>query len=736
MKKFFSFLCVAVLVLATACNVGNVSTDAKALVADRAVVSGGNGTVTVNGMSNGNMTVSYQAGSQKAYARLYVSEGNGQGLVLANADMSYSNGTYTYTLNHPTFTSGAKIYFCVLVNDGGEKCVPQGTLANTTSWATVTYGNNSGSSSSSSSSSDIVSGGKYKITAKCSGKVVDVSDVSTNPSANVHQWDYVGGANQQWILDSTGDGYYTITAVHSGLCLDVQDWSTAAGGNVLQWHNNRQANQKWKFEKLDDGYYKITNQHSGKVLDVSNSSKENGGIIQQWDWNGTNAQRWKLEKLDGQTVVTPSQPSNPDTGSTGLYKDSSLSYGTWTQLEAGTKADFAVGEWEGVNFGIENGVATITVGDGYWHGATLGQLPPQAQTSSYYDFSRVANIKFKVKSSNISASELQVIIQNTDSANVINSVPLSNYGVGNITNWTDVTIPVSSIQGQRIKTALAFSVGNTVGASVQFKEIAFVDGNGNNVDITQNIQWPITDTGSIKNGLRLVWSDEFNGSSTTPDPSNWTYDTYDVVGWGWGNNESQTYTNNRNNSYVSNGTLKIKAVKDGNGNWTSGRLKTTNLRDFTYGYIEFRAKVADGVGMWPALWMLPTDVKYGTWPASGEIDVMEFSRNIWGTTVYGTLHCSAGYGGSPIHTAGRNMPTAGDEFHTYAVHWTPDSITWYYDDTLMSSYTNPKTGTAAWPYDQRFHIIMNVAVGGNLGGAIDPNLTSDYMEVDYVRVYQ
>ena len=729
MKKFFSLVCMAVLLLCTACDSSLTLVENSADVS-RAVVSGSNGTVTVSDMSNGNMKVTYNAGSQKNFARLYVSEGNGMGLVLANADMQYSNGVYTYTLNHPTFNSGAKVYFCVLVNDGGEKCVPQGNLADASSWASVSYGDNS---TGGGSSSDIVSGGKYKITAKCSGKAVDVSDVSTNPSANVHQWDYVGGENQHWILDVTNDGYYTITAAHSGLCLDVQDWSTAAGGNVLQWHNNQQANQKWKFEKLDDGYYKITNQHSGKVLDVSGASVDNGANIQQWDWNGSDAQRWSVTLVE-QNEVPVLPPIDPP--SSGLFVDSNMTYGTWSQLESGVVADFAVGEWEGVSFGVDNGVATITVGDGYWHGATLGQLPAQVSSSSYYDFSRVAYINFWVKSSNISADAIQVIVQNTDSANVINSVPLTNYGVSNISNWTQVSVPVNSIQGQRIKTALAFSVGNNVGTSVQFKNIAFVDAYGNNVDVTGPVVWPITGAQEIKNRLNLAWSDEFNGSSTTPDASNWVYDTYDFVGWGWGNNELQTYTDSRNNSYVDNGTLKIRAVKDGNGNWTSGRLKTMNKRDFTYGFIEFRAKVADGVGMWPALWMLPTDTAYGTWPASGEIDVMEFSRNIWGTTVYGTLHCSAGYGGSPIHTAGRNMPTAGDEWHTYAVYWTPDSITWYYDDTLMSSYNNPHTGTAAWPYDQRFHIIMNVAVGGNLGGAVASNLTSDYMEIDYVRVYQ
>lgn len=246
-------------------------------------------------MTNCNLTVSYAPGAQKNYARLYVSEGNGAGLVLANRDMAYSSGTYSYTLNHTTFTPGAKIYVCVLVNDGGtEKCLPQGTLSATTGWAQFTYGSDTPSDLP-EDSTDIVSGGTYKVIAKCSGKALDVDGFSTENGANVQLWTWGGNQdNQKWIITSTGDGYYSIVNKGSGLGLDVTDSSTSAGGNIQQWTYSGRDNQKWAIEKLSDGYYKITNKNSSKVMDVSSSSSADGANVQQWDWNETDAQRWGL----------------------------------------------------------------------------------------------------------------------------------------------------------------------------------------------------------------------------------------------------------------------------------------------------------------------------------------------------------------------------------------------------------------------------------------------------------
>lgn len=259
----------------------------------RSLVSGSNGSVDVSGMSNSSITFTYSS-SQISYARLFVSEGNGSGLVLANRDMNYSNGKYTYTFSHPTFSNGAKIYFCVLANNGGERCVPQGNLASATSWASVTYGSSS-SSSGGSSAQGITSGTIYSIVNKGSGKSLDNDGWSTSQGTNIIQWTLGNNqANQQWKIESAGDGFYKITNIHSGFVLDVDNWSTASGGNVQQYGYNNQANQQWKIEKLDDGTYRILNRNSNLALDVSGGSADNGANIQQWSWNGTNAQRWVL----------------------------------------------------------------------------------------------------------------------------------------------------------------------------------------------------------------------------------------------------------------------------------------------------------------------------------------------------------------------------------------------------------------------------------------------------------
>ena len=240
----------------------------------------------------------------------------------------------------------------------------------------------------------------------------------------------------------------------------------------------------------------------------------------------------------------------------------------------------------------------------------------------------------------------------------------------------------------------------------------------------------------VKTDMNLVWADEFNSDSDEPDPAVWDFKE---GGHGWGNNEVQNYTKDRKNSYVSKGTLKIAAVKEKNGKWTSARMVTQYKKSFTYGYLEFRAKVPTQKGCWPALWLLPENNAYGTWPRSGEIDVMEASRNVWGSQVYGTVHCRDGHGGNPIKSVGREVKKMDKAWHTYAINWTTEGITWYYDGKVLTEYRNPhndEDGWMSWPFDQPFHILMNVAMGGNLGGDIDKKIESCVMELDYVRLYQ
>ena len=240
----------------------------------------------------------------------------------------------------------------------------------------------------------------------------------------------------------------------------------------------------------------------------------------------------------------------------------------------------------------------------------------------------------------------------------------------------------------------------------------------------------------VKKDMKLVWSDEFDGPTDVPDPAVWDYKE---GAHGWGNNERQNYTKDRENSYVSDGTLKIVAKKNEKGKWTSARLFSQFKKSMTYGYLEFRAKVPTEKGCWPALWMLPEKDTYGIWPRSGEIDVMEASANVWGNQVYGTAHCLSGHGGNPVISVGTEVKKMNKKWHTYAVNWDSEGIAWYYDGKLLCTYRNPhKTddGWMEWPFDQPFYIIMNVAMGGNLGGDIDGKIDNCTMEVDYVRLYQ
>ncbi|PVY41711.1 glycoside hydrolase family 16 protein [Pontibacter virosus] len=233
-----------------------------------------------------------------------------------------------------------------------------------------------------------------------------------------------------------------------------------------------------------------------------------------------------------------------------------------------------------------------------------------------------------------------------------------------------------------------------------------------------------------------VWSDEFDYTGK-PNPEKWGYD---IGGTGWGNNELQYYTDRLSNASVENGILKITALKETTENreYSSARLVTKNKGDFLYGRFEFKAKLPTGRGTWPAIWMLPTDWAYGGWPKSGEIDVMEhvgYDQN----NVHITVHTEA-YNHSKNTQKGKSkiIETASTDFHLYRVDWTPYAIRGYIDNIPVFEFINEGKGADYWPFDKRFHLLMNIAVGGNWGGAqgVDPSVYPQTMEVDYVRVYK
>ena len=233
-----------------------------------------------------------------------------------------------------------------------------------------------------------------------------------------------------------------------------------------------------------------------------------------------------------------------------------------------------------------------------------------------------------------------------------------------------------------------------------------------------------------------TWSDEFDYTGA-PDASKWGYD---IGGSGWGNNELEYYTNSTNNAKVENGKLSITARQENVGgmNYTSARLVTKNKGDFLYGRIEVSAKLPTGRGTWPAIWMLPTDWVYGGWPKSGEVDIMEhvgYDPN----NVLSSIHTqSYNHTLGTQKSGGMNIPTAMTAFHKYRFDWTPYAVRVYYDDQLVFTFVNEGKGYPTWPFDKRFHLLLNLAIGGNWGGAqgIDTTIFPATMEVEYVRVYK
>jgi beta-glucanase (GH16 family) len=237
-----------------------------------------------------------------------------------------------------------------------------------------------------------------------------------------------------------------------------------------------------------------------------------------------------------------------------------------------------------------------------------------------------------------------------------------------------------------------------------------------------------------------IWQDEFDGPKL--DYSKWECE---VNAFGGGNNELQMFTDRRENVRVENGTLVIEARKDNPNivgtmrDYSSARLRTKHRGDWTFGRIEVRAKLPKGQGVWPAIWMLPTEEKYGGWASSGEIDIMEFKGHET-KKVYGSLHYGAAWPKNRF-TTGTFELSDGDfssDFHVFSLEWRKGKMTWAVDGKPYQTLEKWDTEAAPFPapFDQPFHLIMNLSIGGGFVGNPDASTVfPQRFEIDYVRVY-
>jgi hypothetical protein len=355
----------------------------------------------------------------------------------------------------------------------------------------------------------------------------------------------------------------------------------------------------------------------------------------------------------------------------------------------------------------------LNLGNTYFHRLEvedeLGQPNPGEDTCYEYDTSGVNTVNFSPSSSGIDATI------STQTSLTIQGKFMS-YFLGNneyeILSITDSEIHVRVIQTEPSGSELAWYQKFSTSPPI------------NNGGLCTG------ETGEIGSGNNdvLVWADEFDIDGA-PCEDNWRYD---MGAGGWGNNEAQYYTDRPENVIVENGLLKITTIAESfsGSDYTSARLKSEQRFDFTYGKVEVRAKFPEGGGTWPAIWMLGANFDIVGWPDCGEIDIAEHVGNNQ-NTIYGTLHYPGNSGGNANGNTVQ-INNASSEFHIYEVQWTADTINFFVDGQQYHTFENDPSV----PFNHDFFLILNTAMGGDLGGSIDPNFDQSTFEIDYVRVYQ
>ena len=551
-------------------------------------------------------------------------------------------------------------------------------------------------------SSDTLPPGRYVIVNALSGKCVDVAGASRVDGGNIQQATCNSNLAQVFELSQPTADVYLLKNVGSGKAVDVSGASAADAANIQQWSDNGSNAQRFAATRTQGNRYTLSNIGSGKCVDVASASLNDGANIQQYSCNGSGAQQFLFYPVG-----------------------------------SGTRGLLPVGQY-GIS-SIHSKLCMDIAGASSTDGARAVQAACAAQASQRFDVLPEADGSYRFVNAN---SGKALDIEGISTANGALLTQWSATTGDNQRFMVNATNNGYQIVAKHSKRCVDLKDWST-SAGGSFQQWDCAD--------QANQRWALTPIDSSGNdapppppgGWKLVWQDEFSGSSV--DTQKWNFE---VNGGGGGNNELQYYTDRPQNASVANGLLTIRALAerycaaDGCRDYTSARLTTRTKGDWLYGRMEVRARLPGGQGLWPAIWMLPTDWSYGGWAASGEIDILEAVNPgaTGGNTIYGTLH----YGGAwPNNTSkgGNTVPASSiiDNFHVYAVEWEPAQIRFYVDGRLYHTATDWWSSGGAFPapFNKRFHMLLNVAVGGNWPGP--PNGSTRFpqaMDVDYVRVYQ
>jgi beta-glucanase (GH16 family) len=589
----------------------------------------------------------------------------------------------------------------------------------------------------------------YNLINENSGSCIDDANSGTANGTKVQQWacgegTYSTQLNQQWEFEEgTASGFYYVANANAPTeTWNVTNDGTTNGSLIQTWTYSGNSNEEWEAVPLGNGYYKFVGQGSGLCLDTPGASTANGVQLQIYTCNGTAAQAWKLATpsagngegpFSGTAAAIPGtvQAENYDTGGQGIGYSVSSANGTANSYRSdGVDLEVTTDTGGGYDLGW--------TASGQWFRYTVNVATAGAYTVTF----RVAAPGAVTDAFHLSNSA------GTDLSGTVN-VPAT----GGYQAWTNVTATVTLPAGQQTLTL------NQDNAGWNINSFSFASGgNGgggtgacsgvSNITVGSTTYTP-------------TWCQEFTGSAGPPSTTAWNFDLGNNGGWGNGeaevycgppgypNNPSQcptTFSTSTAPVYIDgNGHLVIQPRNVG-GTWISGRMNTEGKQNFQYGILEASIELPNTTnqGLWPAFWTLGSDITTVPWPTCGEADIMEnWSPQVDGgagtagnnSTIHTAKTGGGGVGGRFTFPSGEATNTA---FHTYGIVWTPNEMQFFVDNASTPFFTATPSSLPSgdtWPFNADLFTILNVAIGGTLGGSTSGLSNPGPMTVDYVRWY-